>query len=460
MSDIQAAIVYARNEQAKFLEKLVDFVKIPSISTDPTCKEHMEGAVNWLTEQLQEIGFSTKVLQTQLHPLIYAERIVDPAFPTLLIYGHYDVQPAEPLEKWTVPPFDPVRKDDLLYGRGVSDMKGQVMACHFAVESILKTDELNLNLKWLIEGEEEIGSPSINAVLEEHAELFRADLVFNTDAGMIAAGLPTITYGLRGLAYFELKVYGPSHDLHSGTFGGAVDNPAQVLCQLIAGMKDNNGKITLPGFYDQVDLVDDDEREKFKRLPFNDDEIKQLAGVDDLWGEAGYSAIERTSIRPSLDVNGLYSGFTGEGSKTIIPAYAMAKISMRLVPSQDPAKVQQQLANYLQSNCPETCEWELTLLGGSPASVMSLKLPALEALDKALEQTFQTQPVYHREGGSVPIVYYLKEVLGCDTLMTGLGLPDSNIHGPDEKLNLSIWYQGIEAYIQFLFNLEKLESIN
>ncbi len=313
-------------------------------------------------------------------------------------------------------------------------------------------------MKWLIEGEEEIGSPSLAPVLEEYKELFQSDIVLNPDSGMIAPNTPTITYGLRGLAYFELRVYGPKSDLHSGLFGGVVQNPAQVLCDLIAGMHDGMGKITLPDFYDSVLPLAEKERKQLAELPLNTEIYKQQTGVSELWGETGYTPTERIGARPTLEINGLLSGFTGQGSKTVIPAWAMAKISMRLVPNQDPAEVQRQLVAYLQAHAPDTVRWELTPMAGAPASLLQTDMPATKALADALERAWNKKPVYKREGGSIPIVYHMQNILGSDSILSGFGLPEDNVHAPNEKLDLPTWYTGINALIHFFINMQEQEK--
>jgi acetylornithine deacetylase/succinyl-diaminopimelate desuccinylase-like protein len=312
---------------------------------------------------------------------------------------------------------------------------------------------LPVNIKFIIEGEEEIGSPSLTGFLEQHKDLLASDFALNPDAGMIGRDIPTIIYALRGLAYFELRVYGPSYDLHSGIYGGVVHNPAQALCELIAGMHDENGRITLPGFYDSVRPLSQQERGELSRLPMDEDYYRQQTGVSQTYGEAGYSTTERVGGRPTLEINGLLSGFTGKGSKTVIPSHAMAKISMRLVPDQDPAEVQQQLIRYLEQNAPPTIRWEISTMAGGVASMSDPNLPATQALADALEQVWGVRPLYKREGGSVPVVADMQKILGIESVLTGFGLPDDNLHAPNEKLHLPTWYGGIDALINFIYNL-------
>jgi acetylornithine deacetylase/succinyl-diaminopimelate desuccinylase-like protein len=375
---------------------------------------------------------------------------------TVLVYGHYDVQPAEPLDLWQSGAFEPTVRGDNLYARGASDMKGQVIAALAAIEAIQRTGKLPVNVKFLFEGEEEIGSPNLKGFISSHKDLLASDFALNPDSGILGAEEPTITYALRGLAYFELRVAGPDHDLHSGLFGGIVHNPAQALCELIAGMHDENGRVTLPGFYDRVRALSDEERAALARLPVGDEVYKAQTGLSELWGEAGYTSVERLGGRPTLEVNGLLSGFTGEGSKTVLPAKAMAKISCRLVPDQDPHEVYQQLMAYLEANAPKTIQYEVLQHAGGVASISDLHSPGVEAMSKAMETVWGKQPLYRREGGSVPVVAQFQQLLRIETVNAGFGLPDDNYHAPNEKLHLPTWRRGIETFIHFFFNLQGL----
>lgn len=448
------AIQYARENSDQYLNHLIDFVKIPSVSTDSVHADAMLKASRWVADRLTAIGIeNVQLLATDGFPVVFGEKQAKRAdAPTLLIYGHYDVQPAEPLELWESDPFNPLVRGDNLYGRGASDMKGQVMASLCAVEAALKQGSLPVNVKFLIEGEEEIGSPHLQSLLKAKMDLFRSDVALNPDTGMVSPNTPSITYGLRGLAYFELHVYGPRQDLHSGLFGGIVHNPAQALCELVAAMHDDKGKVTLPGFYDTVAALDSDELDELARLPISDATLLQQTGAPALWGDADFTPVERIGARPTLEVNGIYSGFTESGSKTIIPAWAMAKISMRLVPNQNPKAVQKQLEKFLEANAPKTIRWELTPMAGGEPSLANRDHPAIQALYNALESAFAARPVFKREGGSVPVVGNLKSILGIESVMSGFGLPGDNIHGPNEKLHLPTWKKGIEALINFLYN--------
>lgn len=451
----ESAILYAHENRARFLEELEDWIRFPSVSTDPEHKQDMQRAAEWMAAHLRAIGVQkTTIYPTPQHPIVYGEyHSSQDNAPTILIYGHYDVQPAEPLELWQSDPFAPVVRGENLYGRGTSDMKGQVMASVNAVEAALSQGELPVHIKFLIEGEEEIGSPNLSAFLKEHQDLLKASAALNPDSGMIAAETPTITYGLRGLAYFELRVYGPEHDLHSGLFGGVVNNPAQVLCELIASMHDEKGRITLPGFYDRVTPLEAEERHQLARLPVSADSYKEQTGVPELWGEEGFTPTERVGARPTLEVNGLLSGYTGAGSKTVLPSWAMAKISMRLVPKQDPAEVQEQLIAHLQQHAPKTVRWELEPLAHSPASISDRNHPATQALARALQTVWGVAPVYRREGGSISVVADMQSILGLESVLTGFSLPDDQIHAPNEKLHLPTWHRGIDALIHFLYNV-------
>lgn len=451
-----AALQFSQQNQSVFLANLKNLIAIPSVSTDPDHIPDMEQAARWVAAELTNLNFSNvTIFPTEKHPVVFAERLdAGPTAPTVLIYGHYDVQPADPLELWKTGPFSPEQRGDNLYARGASDMKGQVVATLSAIRSILSAGPLPVNVKYIVEGEEEIGSPSLGKFLREHKDLLSCTFALNPDAGMIGAEVPTIVYALRGLAYFELRVTGPSHDLHSGMYGGAVHNPAVVLADLISGMHNSTGAITLPGFYDRVRPLAAEERTALAALPMADAYYLKNTGAPALWGEAGFSAVERVGARPTLDVNGMLSGFTGAGSKTVIPSWAMAKISMRLVPDQDPNEVHQQLLTYLQQHAPKTVTWELTVMAGGPACITDIHQAGTLALYHGLETVWGTAPLFKREGGSIPVVGEMQTILGIDSVLTGFGLPDDNLHSPNEKLHLPTWYKGIDALIHFFYNLQ------
>lgn len=450
----QSALAYLRQNHETFERSLREFVGIPSVSTSSGHLADMQAAAEWAAARLRGLGMDrVQIMPTERHPIVYGEWLGAPGKPTVLIYGHYDVQPVDPIELWHSDPFGGEIRDGKMFGRGASDMKGQDAACFNAVEAIIKTGALPVNVKWLIEGEEEIGSPSLSKFLETHKDLLTADFCLNPDSGMLGADAPSITYGLRGLAYFEIRVQGPAGDLHSGLYGGAVHNPAIVLAELIAGMHDADGRITLPGFYDRVRELAAEERAELARLPVTSAAVKSLTGVPEVYGEAGYATVERIGARPTLDVNGLLSGFVGEGSKTVLPAKAMAKISMRLVPDQDPDEIHQQLLGYMQQRAPKTVTWEVIKFTGGPASISDRNNPGAVALADAMHTVWGKRPYFKREGGSVPVVGQMQRILGLESVLTGFGLPDDNLHAPNEKLDLGVWHKGTESLVHFFFNL-------
>lgn len=457
MSTSDSAIAYAREQQAQFLQELVEFVGIPSVSTLSEHKGDMERAAEWVANQMRAVGLeNVAIMPTAGHPVAYGEWLHAPDRPTVLIYGHYDVQPVDPLDEWLTPPFRATVHGDTMYGRGASDMKGNVHETLKALQSLQHNGGIPVNVKMLIEGEEEIGSMNLGAFIDQNKPLLQADLCVNADSGILAPELPSIVYGLRGLAYFELWVYGPAQDLHSGTFGGSIANPAQVLCELVAGMHDADGKITLPGFYDRVRALTDQDRSEYERLPINDEIWRAMTGVSALTGETGFTTLERTGARPTLEINGLLSGFTGEGAKTVLPAKAMAKISMRLVPFQDDMAIEGMLKKYVAAHAPDTVRWEVKKVTASaPGVLLDRESIGARAASQALRDTFGTEPVFIAQGGSVPIVTMIQEKLGMDSVLLGFGLPDDKIHGPNEKLHLPNYYRGIEAFIRFFENIAK-----
>ena len=450
-----AAIRYAREHRAQFLEDTQDFLSIPSISTDPDHVDDIHRAAEWVASRLRSLGArDVAIMPTEGHPVVYG---VIPAeredAPTVLMYGHYDVQPPAPLDLWESPPFEATVRDDNLYARGAADMKGQIMALLSAVKSLIETGGMPVHMKFLIEGEEEIGSPHLPPFLEEHKELLACDFSLNADSGILSPDEPSITYSLRGLAAFELRVYGPDHDLHSGIFGGVVHNAANALAELIAGMHDAHGRITLPGFYDSVRPLSEEERAELARLPLNEAFWLAQTGAPALYGEPEFTPLERATVRPTLDVNGMTSGFTGEGTKTIIPSMAVAKISCRLVPDQDPEEVYTQIRRYLEENAPATIRWELDSLAGAYPAITDRHSPWMKALVDAMQRVWGKRPYFKPEGATVPIVGFMQRILGVDSVMVGFILPDANLHAPNEKLHLPTWYRGIETYIHFLSNL-------
>ncbi len=457
MKHIEASLIYAHKKHQEFLNELITFARIPSISTDPEHKQDILNSATWVANKLDDLEMNNvKVYPTEGHPIVYADSLNHkPNAPTLLIYGHYDVQIAEPLEKWYSDPFKPEIRGENIYARGISDMKGQIAAAWYAIEAIINTGTLPLNLKFLIEGEEEIGSPNLREFIHNNKDLLSCDFALNLDTGMIEPNLPTITYALRGLVYFEIRLSGPIHDLHSGVYGGTVHNPAQALAELIAGMHDKNGRITLAGFYDSVIPLSSEERAELASLPKTEKWYLENTGVPALWGEFEYTPDERVGARPTLEVNGLYSGFIGEGGKTVLPSYAMAKISCRLVPDQDPEQVFEQMLRYCNENIPATIRWELNKIACGNPSISSRNSPWVKGYMKAAESIWGRKVAFKREGGSVPVVSQFKDILGVETLNTGFGLPSDNLHGPNEKLHLPTWFKGIDALIHFFINLEE-----
>ncbi|MGD0609999.1 MAG: dipeptidase [Anaerolineales bacterium] len=451
---LEAALQYAHENQEGFLSAYKEILGIPSVSTDPAHAADIRRAAEWLVTQLRSLGMQkVQIFPTPNHPIVYGEWLQAKSGPTVLIYGHYDVQPADPLDLWETPPFDPTVIGENIFARGASDMKGQALITLKAVEALVRTGGLPVNIKWLFEGEEEIGSPDLEKFIDGHRDLLSCDFALNPDAGMLGAEFPTITYTLRGLAYFELRVYGPAHDLHSGIFGGVVHNPANALAELIAGMHDSRGRVTLPGFYERVRPLSKTERAELARLPTDEQHYLEQTGAPRLYGEKGYTPNERTGARPTLDVNGMLSGFTGGGSKTVIPAWAMAKISMRLVPDQDPQEVHQQLLRYLEQKAAQDIRWEVIPMSGGPASISDRNNAGVRAMEKALASTWGRKPLFRREGGSIPVVSDMQRLLGVESVVAGFGLPDDNVHAPNEKQHLPTWHRGIEALIRFFLNL-------
>jgi len=447
---INGALEYYQSQAENLFQEFLNFLKIPSISASDNHKEDITNASHFLARKLSKIGFDrVEVIQTDGHPIVFAEHFTNAQKPIVLLYGHYDVQPPDPLSQWVTAPFEPQLRGEYLYARGASDMKGQVWALISALQSILHSADLPVNIKILFEGEEEIGSPSLDKFLESHKDLLKCDLVLNTDGGMIGPDKPTIIYALRGLAYFELRIKGPKADLHSGIFGGVVDNPANVLSRVIAEMHDTNGRITLPGFYDRVRSLSEAEAKDLSLLGMDEAFYKNISGVPNLSGEEGFTPIEQAGARPTLDVNGIYSGYISEGAKTIIPSYALAKISCRLVPDQDPDEIHNSMIKFLQDHVPNTVEWELDYLSGAPAYITEEKVPGLKLFENALETTWGIKPLKKREGGSIPVATSMKAILGVDSIITGFGLPDDQIHSPNERLHIPTHKKGVEALIRF-----------
>ncbi len=437
---------YLVSEAGRFEAELCELLRIPSVSADSRHKADVRQAGQWVASQLSGLGFKTQIFDTPGHPIVFAESPEIPGAATALVYGHYDVQPPDPLDEWISPPFEPTKRNGNLYARGATDDKGQMFTHIKSAEAWVRTaGKLPLNVKYLIEGEEEIGSPNLGPFIAEHRDLLACDCVVISDTSQFGPGQPAITYGLKGIAYFELRLSGPKQDLHSGTFGGAVTNPANVLAQVLAALVDRQGRIQVPGFYDDVIPLTQAERESFAALPFSDEQFMEQLGVDGLFGEEGYTTLERRWARPTCDVNGLWGGYQGEGEKTVLPARAGAKFSFRLVPKQDPQKITESLRAYIASLIPPGIRWELKASHSSPGVVVSRDSPYVQAAARAIAAGFGTEPVFIREGGSIPVVNTFYDQLGVDTLLLGWGLNDDNPHSPNEKFNLADFHRGIKA---------------
>lgn len=438
------------SNQTRHLGDLVEWLRIPSVSSDSSRTAEVRQACDWVFRKFQQAGMVVETLATEGHPIVIAETPPVDGAPVVLVYGHYDVQPAEPLEDWISGAFEPTERDGDLFARGATDDKGQVLThiqsvCEWLSATKSTGKPLPLQIKFLVEGEEEVGSENLDRMLPELADRLACDCVVISDSSQYADGQPAITYGLRGIATYELTVRGPSQDLHSGSFGGAVMNPAIALCKMLSSVVDANGVIQIPGFYDRVEPLSEDQRQQWRQLPQTDEAFAKGVGVDALFGEQGYSTDERRWARPTFDINGLTSGHQGEGAKTIIPAVASAKISFRLVPNQDPKELTTQLREHLAAYAPTGITWELDADHGAPGMLANIDTPFAKAAESAIEAAFGSKPVFIREGGSIPIVARFQEVLHCDCLLLGWGLSDDNPHSPNEKFRIEDYYRGIQA---------------
>jgi acetylornithine deacetylase/succinyl-diaminopimelate desuccinylase-like protein len=445
------ALSYVDLHFARFVEELKELLRIPSISTDSDYASEVRRAATWLADHFRALGFErVEIFETKGHPIVYAEYHTGSDRPTVLVYGHYDVQPPDPLELWTSPPFEPQVREGALYARGASDDKGQLFMHVKAAEAYLRTaGTLPVNLKFLLEGEEESGSVHLAPFIEAHRELLAADVVVISDTAMFAPGVPSITYGLRGLAYVEVELTGPVRDLHSGVYGGAVENPINVLARLIAGLHDEDHRITIPGFYDAVRPLSEEERRTFQELPFDEQAWMKAIGVSAVRTEKGYTVLEAITARPTLDVNGVWGGYQGRGAKTVLPAKAGAKISMRLVPDQDPEDIIEKTRRYFEQHTPPTCRLRFTPLHGGHPVLVDTRHPAMQAAAEAMARVFGRRPYFTREGGSIPVVADFKRLLGLDSVLMGFGLNSDAIHAPDEHFGLDRFRQGIESVIHF-----------
>lgn len=443
---------YINSNKDKFLNELFDLLKIPSISADPKYNNDVIKTAEAIKQRLIEAGADkVEVCPTKGFPVVYGEKIIDPAKPTVVVYGHYDVQPADPLNLWDSPPFEPVVKkteihpEGAIFARGSCDDKGQMYMHVKAFEVMMKTNTLPCNVKFMIEGEEEVGSPSLGPWIIENKEKLKGDVILISDTSMIAHDIPSIDVGLRGLAYMEVEVTGPNRDLHSGVYGGGVANPINVLCKMIASCHDENYHITIPGFYDQVKNLSDEERTEMAKAPFDLNAYKKDLAIDDVQGEKGYTTNERTGIRPTLDVNGIWGGYTGEGAKTVLPSKAYAKISMRLVPDQNSHEISELFQKYFESVAPKSVKIKVTPHHGGEPVVVSMQSKAFQSASKAMEETFGKKPVPTRGGGSIPIVALFKKELGLDSILFGFGLDSDALHSPNEHYGLFNYYKGIET---------------
>ena len=441
---------YIQENEERFLDELFSLIRIPSISAQSSHKDDIWACAERWKQLLLEAGVDrAEVMPSSGNPLVYAEKFVSPSAPTVLVYSHYDVMPVEPLELWNSDPFEPVVKDGRIWARGADDDKGQAMIQVKAFEYVLRNGLLNHNMKFIFEGEEEIGSPSLNAFLAEHKELLKCDVILVSDTSMLGAELPSLTTGLRGLAYWQVEVTGPNRDLHSGHFGGAVANPINVLCEMIAQMTDKDGRITVPGFYDDVEELSKEERDMIASIPFDEEAYKNAIGVADLRGEKGYATLERNSCRPSFDVCGIWGGYTGEGAMTVLPSKAYAKISCRLVAHQNHEKISKMFADYFTSIAPACVKVDVTPMHGGEGYVCPITLPAYKAAEMGFEKAFGRKPLAVRRGGSIPIISDFEKILGVKTVLMGFGLESDAIHSPNENFRLDIFRKGIEAVVEF-----------
>lgn len=449
MSNIKT---YVNDNKDRFINELIDLLKIPSVSADPKYAADVRRCAEAVKKSLLDAGVdSAEICETKGHPIVYGEKMIDPSKPTVLVYGHYDVQPADPLELWDSPPFEPVIKktavhpDGAIFARGACDDKGQMYMHVKAFELMIKTNSLPCNVKFMIEGEEEVGSDNLGTFVKENKAKLKADAILISDTSIIANDAPSIETGLRGLAYMEVEVIGANRDLHSGVYGGAVANPINVLCKMIASCHDENFHITIPGFYDKVQELSADERAEMAKAPFNLEDYKKDLNIDDIQGEKGYSTIERTGIRPTLDVNGIWGGYTGEGAKTVLPSKANAKISMRLVPDQSSKEIEKLFIDYFNSVAPKSIKVSVKLHHGGEPVVTPTNSVAYRAASKAMEETYGKKPIPTRGGGSIPIVALFKQELGIDSLLFGFGLDSDALHSPNEHYGIFNYLKGIET---------------
>jgi acetylornithine deacetylase/succinyl-diaminopimelate desuccinylase-like protein len=452
---MSAAAAFIRENRDRHLEELKEILRIPSISTDPERKGDVKRAAEWIRDRLSKAGCTkVEIHPTKGHPVVYGEWLGAPGKPTVLVYGHYDVQPVDPIELWKTPPFEPTIADGRIFARGSADDKGQLIIHVNALEAHLRTSgTCPVNMKFVIEGEEEIGSPNLVPFLEAHKSELKCDAVVVSDTAMFAKGVPSICHGLRGLTYFQVDVRGTDRDLHSGSYGGAVVNPAWALVEMLGKLKDAKGKIKIPGFYDKVRKLTAAERKAFQKLPHTDAKFKKSIGAPDLFGEAGFTTIERIWARPTLEINGIWGGFTGEGAKTVIPAEAHAKFSCRLVPNQTPKEIEKKVLAYMKKIAPKSVKVNVRHLHGGEAWLAETDHPALQAAGRAVKKAFGKAPIFTREGGSIPVVASFDTMLKVPAVMMGIGLHDDNLHAPNEKIDLDQFFKGNEAAAYLLEEL-------
>jgi acetylornithine deacetylase/succinyl-diaminopimelate desuccinylase-like protein len=441
---------YIESHRQRFVDELIGWLRIPSVSADSRHKADMQKAARYAADKLLQAGADkAELIETPGHPVVYAEKIIRPHLPTVLVYGHYDVQPPDPLELWTSPPFEPVIRDEKIYARGACDDKGQVFMHVKALEIMHKLNLLPCNVKFMIEGEEEVGSAHLGEFVRHNRERLKADVILISDTALISLDHPSITVGLRGLSYVEVEVTGPNRDLHSGVYGGAVANPINVLARMIASLHDDQRRITIPGFYDRVVELSAEERAALNQVPFDLNRYKEELGIEEVQGEAGYSTIERTGIRPTLDVNGIWGGYTGEGAKTVLPSKAYAKISMRLVPEQDHREITELFIRHFTAIAPPSVKVKVTPLHGGEPVVTPVSSRAFQAASRAFEEVWGKKPIPTRDGGSIPIVALFKKELGLDSVLMGFGLDSDAIHSPNEHFGLINFFKGIETIVAF-----------
>lgn len=441
---------YIQSNQQRFLDELFELLRIPSVSADSKHKNDVRKAAEYVAKKLKDAGAdAVELCETKGHPIVYGEKLIDSTLPTVLVYGHYDVQPPDPLNLWTSPPFEPVVKDGKIYARGSCDDKGQFYMHIKAFEAMTKLNQLTCNIKFMIEGEEEVGSDNLGIFVKQNKSKLKADVILISDTSLISLDTPSITVGLRGLSYVEVEVTGPNRDLHSGVYGGAVGNPANVLSRMIASLHDEKGRVTIPGFYDKVAELSTEEREALNQAPFDLSNYKKELAIDDIQGENGYTTLERTGTRPTLDVNGIWGGYTGEGAKTVLPSKAYAKISMRLVPNQNNHEITELFTRHFESLAPKSVKVKVTALHGGEPAVTPTDSKAFKAASKAFLEVWGKTPIPTRDGGSIPIVSLFKKELGLDTVLMGFGLDSDAIHSPNEHYGIKNFLIGIETIIVF-----------